>query len=409
MGKDPGIRWEYQTRRHRVLRPWAEAKKGRAPGAVATQRLGECIVGLVTTGKEERLLMSVILRSTTCLCGEGLALSCCLRREVQRQQGIPTEPLQGEELGSMEEPGTSQLKDPGLERKINGCTVCFCKKCGQETTVRFPGKAEPAQAVAAGRRWRVALPLLPSSPNLSAWAELCSAGQPSLPVSCDRPLIFRWGGSATDVVPAPFEAPKGVLRKQPPASASVQRLCTHAALQQGEVGVQAKTTKCISKGCFLNTAQGNTAPTSLLRFERRRVQRWGSAASTRAEAKLFTRRLSDNPAGLQECVTGLTNGGEPKPLTIMLHRQNDTLGFNIIGGRPNQNHQEESSAEGIFVSKILENGPADKAEGLQIHDKIIERKAAASSEQDCLLVCAGSKHSRCCWEKIESTFCSPVC
>uniref|UniRef100_A0A8C3LFH1 PDZ domain containing ring finger 4 n=1 Tax=Chrysolophus pictus TaxID=9089 RepID=A0A8C3LFH1_CHRPC len=55
----------------------------------------------------------------------------------------------------------------------------------------------------------------------------------------------------------------------------------------------------------------------------------------------------------------------------MLHRENDTLGFNIIGGRPNQNNQEES-AEGIYVSKILENGPADKAEGLQIHDKIIE-------------------------------------
>uniref|UniRef100_A0A8C5TCH9 PDZ domain-containing protein n=1 Tax=Malurus cyaneus samueli TaxID=2593467 RepID=A0A8C5TCH9_9PASS len=60
-------------------------------------------------------------------------------------------------------------------------------------------------------------------------------------------------------------------------------------------------------------------------------------------------------------------GGERKPLMIMLHRENDTLGFNIIGGRPNQ-----ESSEGIYVSKILENGPADKAEGLQIHDKIIE-------------------------------------
>ncbi|XP_053912286.1 PDZ domain-containing RING finger protein 4 isoform X1 [Cuculus canorus] len=68
---------------------------------------------------------------------------------------------------------------------------------------------------------------------------------------------------------------------------------------------------------------------------------------------------------------GKAKGGEPKPLTVMLHRENDTLGFNIIGGRPNQNNQEES-AEGIYVSKILENGPADKAEGLQIHDRIIE-------------------------------------
>ncbi|XP_006755610.1 PREDICTED: PDZ domain-containing RING finger protein 4 isoform X2 [Myotis davidii] len=65
-------------------------------------------------------------------------------------------------------------------------------------------------------------------------------------------------------------------------------------------------------------------------------------------------------------------GGERKPFTILLERENDTLGFNIIGGRPNQNDQEEISREGIYVSKILKNGPADRAEGLEIHDKIIE-------------------------------------
>ncbi|XP_072654435.1 PDZ domain-containing RING finger protein 4 isoform X1 [Canis lupus baileyi] len=64
--------------------------------------------------------------------------------------------------------------------------------------------------------------------------------------------------------------------------------------------------------------------------------------------------------------------GEHKPFTIVLERENDTLGFNIIGGRPNQNNKEETSAEGIYVSKILENGPADRADGLEIHDKIIE-------------------------------------
>ncbi|XP_063998260.1 PDZ domain-containing RING finger protein 4 isoform X2 [Pogoniulus pusillus] len=67
----------------------------------------------------------------------------------------------------------------------------------------------------------------------------------------------------------------------------------------------------------------------------------------------------------------MNKGGEPKPLMIMLHRENDTLGFNIVGGRSNQINQEES-AGGIYVSKILEKGPADNAEGLQIHDKIIE-------------------------------------
>ncbi|CAM4473661.1 unnamed protein product [Lepidochelys olivacea] len=77
--------------------------------------------------------------------------------------------------------------------------------------------------------------------------------------------------------------------------------------------------------------------------------------------------ITKNLAGSHPC-----KGGEPKPLTIMLQKENDTLGFNIVGGRPNQNNQEDSSPEGIYVSKILEDGPADKTEGLQIHDKIIE-------------------------------------
>uniref|UniRef100_H3AR23 PDZ domain-containing protein n=1 Tax=Latimeria chalumnae TaxID=7897 RepID=H3AR23_LATCH len=68
-------------------------------------------------------------------------------------------------------------------------------------------------------------------------------------------------------------------------------------------------------------------------------------------------------------------GGEPKPLTVMLRRENETLGFNIVGGRPSQNSQEDSSAEGIYVSKILENGPANRVDGLQVHDRIIEVRA----------------------------------
>ncbi|XP_036745487.2 PDZ domain-containing RING finger protein 4 isoform X1 [Manis pentadactyla] len=72
--------------------------------------------------------------------------------------------------------------------------------------------------------------------------------------------------------------------------------------------------------------------------------------------------------------------GEYKPLTIVLERENDTLGFNIIGGRLNQNNEEETSTEGIYVSKILENGPADKPDGLKIHDKIIEVNGKALSK-----------------------------
>ncbi|XP_051045072.1 PDZ domain-containing RING finger protein 4-like [Phodopus roborovskii] len=79
---------------------------------------------------------------------------------------------------------------------------------------------------------------------------------------------------------------------------------------------------------------------------------------------------------------GRGRGGEQKSFTVVLEREDDTLGFNIIGGRPNQNYQKQSATEGIYVSKIVENGPADRVDGLEIHDKIIEvrqrRKCACS-------------------------------
>ncbi|XP_072124058.1 PDZ domain-containing RING finger protein 4-like isoform X3 [Mobula birostris] len=64
--------------------------------------------------------------------------------------------------------------------------------------------------------------------------------------------------------------------------------------------------------------------------------------------------------------------GETKPLTVVLRRENDTLGFNIIGGRPSPNSEDDSSGEVIYVSKVMENGPADRPDGLQVHDRIIE-------------------------------------
>lgn len=33
---------------------------------------------------------------------------------------------------------------------------------------------------------------------------------------------------------------------------------------------------------------------------------------------------------------------------------------------------EEDLTDGIFVSKVVENGPADKEGGLQVHDRILE-------------------------------------
>ncbi|XP_047921855.2 PDZ domain-containing RING finger protein 4 isoform X1 [Anser cygnoides] len=106
------------------------------------------------------------------------------------------------------------------------------------------------------------------------------------------------------------------------------------------------------------------------------AQLWALQSEVRLTALRYQAKFGQYMSHISSITRDLTGGrrggaGEPTPLTIMLHRENDTLGFNIIGGRPNQNNQEES-AEGIYVSKILENGPADKAEGLQIHDKIIE-------------------------------------
>lgn len=42
-----------------------------------------------------------------------------------------------------------------------------------------------------------------------------------------------------------------------------------------------------------------------------------------------------------------------------------------------QENDDGTSNEGIFVSKIVENGAADKEGGLQIHDRIMEVCLAA--------------------------------
>uniref|UniRef100_A0A8C2GVM7 RING-type E3 ubiquitin transferase n=1 Tax=Cyprinus carpio TaxID=7962 RepID=A0A8C2GVM7_CYPCA len=65
-------------------------------------------------------------------------------------------------------------------------------------------------------------------------------------------------------------------------------------------------------------------------------------------------------------------GGETKSVAAILHRESGSLGFNIVGGRPCADDKDGTSNEGIFVSKIVENGPADKEGGLQIHDRIME-------------------------------------
>ncbi|KAM4650961.1 E3 ubiquitin-protein ligase PDZRN3 isoform 1-T1 [Discoglossus pictus] len=75
---------------------------------------------------------------------------------------------------------------------------------------------------------------------------------------------------------------------------------------------------------------------------------------------------------LTKTVASPCKGEETKALTLVLHRESGSLGFNIIGGRSCVDNQDGSSSEGIFVSKIVDCGPAAKDGGLQIHDRIIE-------------------------------------
>ncbi|KAI4878923.1 hypothetical protein NFI96_014424 [Prochilodus magdalenae] len=84
------------------------------------------------------------------------------------------------------------------------------------------------------------------------------------------------------------------------------------------------------------------------------------------------------------CRLSCLQGGENKSVMVVLHRESGSLGFNIVGGRPCTDNEDGTSNEGIFVSKIVESGPADKEAGLQIHDRIMEVGVAVLSGSDCV-------------------------
>ncbi|KAM4838448.1 PDZ domain-containing RING finger protein 4 isoform X1 [Urocitellus parryii] len=133
-----------------------------------------------------------------------------------------------------------------------------------------------------------------------------------------------------------------------------------------------------SPGCRCSSGPG-PEPQVLAWRQREKAlleQLWALQGEVQLTARRYQKKFTQYMAHIRNFARDLDRGhrrdGEQKPFTIVLERENDTLGFNIIGGRPNQNNQKESSTEGIYVSKILENGPADRADGLEIHDKIIE-------------------------------------
>ncbi|XP_077459781.1 E3 ubiquitin-protein ligase PDZRN3-B isoform X1 [Stigmatopora argus] len=81
---------------------------------------------------------------------------------------------------------------------------------------------------------------------------------------------------------------------------------------------------------------------------------------------------SERIDSLTRTVTYSCKERDTKGVAVVLLREGGSLGFNIMGGKPCADDNDSSSSEGIFVSKIIENGPADKEEGLQIYDRIIE-------------------------------------
>ncbi|KAG1962068.1 E3 ubiquitin-protein ligase PDZRN3-B [Pimephales promelas] len=72
------------------------------------------------------------------------------------------------------------------------------------------------------------------------------------------------------------------------------------------------------------------------------------------------------------CLLPLEKGEDTRSLKVTLHRTSGSLGFSIIGGRLCEEPEEhEDFSDGIYISKIVENGAAEKA-GLHVHDRIIE-------------------------------------
>ncbi|XP_049589711.1 E3 ubiquitin-protein ligase PDZRN3-B isoform X1 [Syngnathus scovelli] len=81
---------------------------------------------------------------------------------------------------------------------------------------------------------------------------------------------------------------------------------------------------------------------------------------------------SERIDSLTRTVTFSCKVRDTKNVEVVLLREGGSLGFNIMGGKPSVDDHDSATTEGIFVSKIIENGPADKEDGLQMHDRIIE-------------------------------------
>ncbi|XP_069798431.1 E3 ubiquitin-protein ligase PDZRN3-B-like [Narcine bancroftii] len=154
-----------------------------------------------------------------------------------------------------------------------------------------------------------------------------------------------------------------------------QQLGSHCCLKalksrghrlQGRIG-------SLERELMKQSARSGTREKSLL------SQLFALQSEVQTTALRYQKKFTEYNARIQSLTKSLPaqcHGGET--LTCVMQRDAGSLGFNIIGGRPcadtffQKENQEGTACEGIFVSKIVENGPADKEGGLQIHDRILE-------------------------------------
>ncbi|XP_061779944.1 E3 ubiquitin-protein ligase PDZRN3-B isoform X1 [Nerophis lumbriciformis] len=128
-------------------------------------------------------------------------------------------------------------------------------------------------------------------------------------------------------------------------------------------------TMCLDRECKKQTIEANTREKALLA---QLSAAHGELQMTAVKYQKKFAEYSERIDSLTRTVTFSCKEGETKSVTVILRREGGSLGFNIMGGRPCAEDNDSTLKEGIFVSKIIQDGPADNADGLQLHDRIVE-------------------------------------
>ncbi|XP_078596422.1 E3 ubiquitin-protein ligase PDZRN3-like [Branchiostoma floridae x Branchiostoma japonicum] len=109
-----------------------------------------------------------------------------------------------------------------------------------------------------------------------------------------------------------------------------------------------------------------------VRFSKREKALLAQIATLQSEIHMqalrFQKKITDYRAQIDYFTRRNWQPGEEQRLTVILERVEGMLGFNIMGG----NVGDGISSEGIYVSRIVEKGPADEQGKLRIHDRIMQ-------------------------------------